>query len=67
MHEAKRKKEALPFRQVAVEIDGVHTDVLLTLYEDAVHVLVTQRGKVGHVFECERWGGEKARARESFL
>jgi hypothetical protein len=55
VHGAKRKKEALPFRQIAAQIDGVHTDVLLTLFEDVVHVVVTQRGKVGHIFECERW------------
>jgi hypothetical protein len=62
----KRKKEALPSRQIAVQIDGVHTDVLLTVFEDVVHVLATQRGKVGHVFECESDGGSAADGTETF-
>ncbi len=51
---AKKKKEALLMRQIAVLIDGVHTDILLTLFEDAIQITVTQRGKIGHLFECYR-------------
>ena len=52
------KKKQLKSRQVAVKIDGVHTDVVLTVFVDALLVLVTQRGKIGHVFETYSDGGE---------
>ncbi len=54
-HDAKRKK--LKSRQLAVLIDDVHTYVVLTEFFDCIHVLVTQRGKVGHVFDCQSDGG----------
>jgi|JI10StandDraft_1071094.scaffolds.fasta_scaffold786842_1 hypothetical protein len=52
-----RKRKQVKSRQIAVTIDGIHTDVVLSEFVDVVHVLVTQRQKVGHLFECSSDGG----------
>jgi hypothetical protein len=57
MERDEQKKKQIKSRQIAVSIDGVHTDVVLSEFVNAIHVLVTQRGKVGHVFECSSDGG----------
>ena len=40
-------------------IDGVHTDVILTLHANAIMIVVTQRDKVGHFFEAFSDGGHE--------
>lgn len=37
----------LPSSQIARELDGAHTDVLLQAFADRILVLITQIGKVG--------------------
>jgi hypothetical protein len=48
----------LKSRQLAVLIDGVHTDIILTVYSDCVLVVCTQRAKLGHLFEAYSDGGD---------
>lgn len=57
MERDEKKKKQIKSRQIAVLIDEVHTDIVLSELANAIQVVVTQRGKVGHVFECVSDGG----------
>lgn len=50
-------KPLIKTRQVAVTIDGVHTDIVLTVFSNCIMCVVTQREKIGHMFECHCDGG----------
>lgn len=50
-------------RQVAVTIDDVHTDFVITVFSNCIFLIVTQREKMGHIIEaysgffsfCQGW------------
>ncbi|KAH9935020.1 uncharacterized protein B0H18DRAFT_979432 [Fomitopsis serialis] len=42
----------LPSSQIARELDGAHTDVLLQAFADRILVLITQIGKVGTLIQA---------------
>jgi hypothetical protein len=52
-----RKRKQIKCRHVAVSIDGIQTDLVLSEFVDTIHLLITQRGKIGHLFECSSDGG----------
>lgn len=51
------KGPAIATRQVAVCIDDVPTDVVISVFTDALWVVALQRGRIGHLFECSSDGG----------
>jgi hypothetical protein len=51
---------SLNTRQLAVRIDGVHTDVVVSDIGDTLFIIITQRDKIGHLFECSCDGGDTA-------
>lgn len=45
-------------RQIAVLIDGIHTDIIITVFEGNILLIITQREKIGHWFEAYCDGGD---------
>lgn len=46
-----------PTRALAVEIDGVHTDLVMSRFGATLLLVLTQRAKVGHMVEAVCDGG----------
>ena len=42
--------------QVAVTIDGVHTDIVYQMFSDKLFIIATQLGKMGTLISCESDG-----------
>ncbi len=63
---AAMRKAALASRQLALSIDGVRTDVVITVFRDTVLIIVTQRDKIGHLFEGSCDGGDAASDSRTF-
>ncbi|OBZ91606.1 Proteasome assembly chaperone 3 [Choanephora cucurbitarum] len=38
-------------KQTAIEIDGVHTEILLTSFADKIFIVITQYGKIGSLIQ----------------
>lgn len=41
------KEQGFKITQNAIEINGVHTEVICTGYTDRIHIIITQLGKPG--------------------
>lgn len=43
-------------RQIAVTLDGVHTDIVYQMFSDKLFIIATQLGKMGTLISCETDG-----------
>eukprot|EP01113_Clastostelium_recurvatum_P049505 TRINITY_DN9180_c0_g1_i2.p1 TRINITY_DN9180_c0_g1~~TRINITY_DN9180_c0_g1_i2.p1 ORF type:complete len:146 (+),score=20.32 TRINITY_DN9180_c0_g1_i2:2-439(+) len=52
--------DSFPVRtgQVAAEIDGVHTEIVMNLYAEQIFIVISQTQKLGSLISASRVGGQ---------